>query len=898
MKRNTFTIIGILSIGILFSATTATAIVGIQGGGTYSTIQSAVNAAVDGNTLLISSNSFYESVVISNKNLTLEGGYNSNLTARTGWGSLINGSGTVRPLWIIDSTCHVDRIDMASGLGDLYGGGGALLHRSWVEFIDSDIHNNEAWIGGGLLVGEFSYAMLTGDSDIINNEAQSALGGFGGGVCVYGRLDIVHDDASVNGNVAIDGKGGGIWVESGYLRVFQGDVNYNDASNGFWNPVSYGGGIGAKDSFVEIGDGVDILANTADNGGGMSLSGSTGYLGNARAKDVGFYGNQAQYGAGLYASNSVINSRGSIFNNNNASLVGGGAFLIDSTMNSDTNKIFFNYNVSEGSGGGLFLEDSVANLQCAVFGEDVFSGNRCDLYGGAIMAYASTVTVYGAQFAGNSATSQILPEVGSGGAIAALGKANTYSTIILTNGPGSFGAYTNITMFSNSAATNQGKGGVIYAGNMSDVHAWGAKIYNNSAYDGGAIYGDATSSVGVLYCNLTNNSALSSGGAMFTDTSVGGAVNSRFANNSARYGGAYFLTNSMGEIVNNKFIENKASFNGGAISATDSPFLLVSCTTTQGYSPETGWVSVFQGNTSDWGAVIYAVKSEVFVGRSAIIENESSTGHSSGLHLEQCSQVSIFDSLFADNLSYDVIDISQCQTAVISRCTIVNNDDRGVLLYGSTLSMSNTILRGAYSLSLMSSTANVFYSNIEGGHPGTGNFDTNSVFFPNYHLQPGSPCIDAGTTITGGVWDIDGEERVGIIDVGFDEVFDTDDDGLPDIIETGTGVWAGDSNTGSDPFNSDSDGDNVSDGDEWQADTNPNDAGDLLRLTKIWHNTNDEVWVEWVGGTRSHRYLEWTDSATTGTWVGVLHETPPTGLTNAMGTSLKNIEFARIRAHR
>ncbi len=172
MKRNTFTIIGILSIGILFSATTATAIVGIQGGGTYSTIQSAVNAAVDGNTLLISSNSFYESVVISNKNLTLEGGYNSNLTARTGWGSLINGSGTVRPLWIIDSTCHVDRIDMASGLGDLYGGGGALLHRSWVGFIDSGIHNNEARVGGGVVVGEFLYAMLTGDSDIIKNEGQ------------------------------------------------------------------------------------------------------------------------------------------------------------------------------------------------------------------------------------------------------------------------------------------------------------------------------------------------------------------------------------------------------------------------------------------------------------------------------------------------------------------------------------------------------------------------------------------------------------------------------------------------------------------------------------------------------------------------------------------------------
>jgi hypothetical protein len=43
---------------------------------------------------------------------------------------------------------------------------------------------------------------------------------------------------------------------------------------------------------------------------------------------------------------------------------------------------------------------------------------------------------------------------------------------------------------------------------------------------------------------------------------------------------------------------------------------------------------------------------------------------------------------------------------------------------------------------------------------------------------------------------------------------DSDGDGLPDCVETNTGVFVGIHDTGTDPFNADSDGDGISDGDE------------------------------------------------------------------------------------
>ena len=95
-------------------------------------------------------------------------------------------------------------------------------------------------------------------------------------------------------------------------------------------------------------------------------------------------------------------------------------------------------------------------------------------------------------------------------------------------------------------------------------------------------------------------------------------------------------------------------------------------------------------------------------------------------------------------------------------------DDSSSLTVLNAILYFNSALVDGDEIYLSDGSITVTYSDIAGGWEGDGNIDENPLFvgFRDYHLQPGSPCIDAGTPDGAPPDDIEGNPRDEFPDMG------------------------------------------------------------------------------------------------------------------------------------
>ncbi len=310
---------------------------------------------------------------------------------------------------------------------------------------------------------------------------------------------------------------------------------------------------------------------------------------------------------------------------------------------------------------------------------------------------------------------------------------------------------------------------------------YGGYLYNYSY--GGAIYCGPGSSVvsydnnyrdNVSYCYTENTSSSQRG----------------FANS---YGGVFYCA-AGGELTlsNETYIENTAySYGidnassgrgygysyGGAVAAGDESTVHIGSgiVIVNNYADANGSGSGSYDYAYAYGAGLAFLGSNasVDVQRVEIKENYGLASPNSasvgGVYIDD-APVEFFNNFVVDN-SGDGMYLNTTNAEVINN-TIAYNTARGIYANGGSPVIKNCILWG-HTDDLVGGTAS--YCDIENGDEGEGNMDPpcHPVFMGNgdYHLHPGSCCIDRGTSIDIPSIDFDGDTRPYnyIADIGADE---------------------------------------------------------------------------------------------------------------------------------
>ena len=340
-------------------------------------------------------------------------------------------------------------------------------------------------------------------------------------------------------------------------------------------------------------------------------------------------------------------------------------------------------------------------------------------------------------------------------------------------------------------------GGAVLCSNYSAPTIRKNIITDNIAGQGGGIYCYDHSNATITDNTISDNNAIINHG--FPDPNAndpnihdhgdGGAIvgfqycdpiikNNLIQNNYAKsYGGGIHLRQwSDGLIENNYVVGNNALIGGGVhITYTSAPTI------------RKNTITANAAGLGGGGGVYIYYNSNPLVEQNLITQNSCVNGAGIGVYWE--SNPTIRNNLITKNFAGAGIRIIAL-TPVITNNTISFNEKGGIQYesYASPVITNNIITSNGSGIGIkaLSTTGIITYNNVWGHSAGNynsligdltginGNISENPLFAgtANYHILPGSPCINAGdSNAVSSEFDIDDEERIFNlrIDMGDDE---------------------------------------------------------------------------------------------------------------------------------
>ncbi len=276
-------------LGILFQGLFEAKVINVPE--EYGTIQAAINASQNGDTVIAAEGTYLENINFSGKNIVVASMYIMDLDPLHILNTVIDGSSPLQPdsascVRIVsgeDSTAVLEGFTLTGGTGtkwvDEHGagvyreGGGILITLSSPVIKNNLIINNEAVDrtgvtsagGGGIRAGD-------SNAHIYNNLIAHNKGRYGAGIVWNYATGEMKNNIIINNSGGEDFGGGGIWTLAMGTTIIENNVIAYNSVTGSGGYKGKGGGILIWSTSIEAKNNI-IWGNTQSTGDQVALTG-------------------------------------------------------------------------------------------------------------------------------------------------------------------------------------------------------------------------------------------------------------------------------------------------------------------------------------------------------------------------------------------------------------------------------------------------------------------------------------------------------------------------------------------------------------------------------------------------------------------------------------------------
>jgi hypothetical protein len=241
----------------------------------FTSIQAAIDAAVEGMTIAVAGGTYRENIRVERNAVWLLGGFTDGFTARDSFmqETTLQGDGTDSVVTLIEAGAStIDGFTILGGgpsrtpeyghvgAGVYVQGGSPMVSNNLIQNNDArpvDDDGNDS-LGGGIYASD-------SDITIIDNVIAGNLAGRGGGIAINGGHVVIRDN-TVGGNRGVSDHGGGLYVAApevviSHNRIVDNEIGRELGYGWGGGVIVYGQGTSATLSFN------DIARNTAPSAG-------------------------------------------------------------------------------------------------------------------------------------------------------------------------------------------------------------------------------------------------------------------------------------------------------------------------------------------------------------------------------------------------------------------------------------------------------------------------------------------------------------------------------------------------------------------------------------------------------------------------------------------------------